>query len=215
MNAVAEVFDVVRLGDVERLRSLISAEPALAGARDDAGVSVILEARYRCRLDLLDVLLAARPRLDVFEAAAVGDVKRVAALIDAEPEIVRAWSPDGFTPLHLAAYFGQAEAVKMLLANGADVVAASRNAMSLAPLHSAAAGGHRAICELLLIHGARVDARQVSGWTPLFSAAARGDGDMVRLFLTHGADPAVRQAQGRTPLDIALEKGHRQMADLL
>jgi ankyrin repeat protein len=82
----------------------------------------------------------------------------VEELLDAEPELSRAWSPDGFTALHYAAFFGQEDTAKILVERGADLRVVSTNPeIRVAPLQSAAAGGHDSIVELLLEHGAELD----------------------------------------------------------
>ncbi|HEX6941129.1 MAG TPA: ankyrin repeat domain-containing protein [Longimicrobiales bacterium] len=215
MNAIGAAFDAVQSGDAEALRELIASDPTLAAARNDYGLSILLHARHHGRMDLVGILLEADPPLDIFEAAALGRADRARELLDEDPSLVDAWSVDGFTPLHLAAYFGQPETVRVLLEHGACPTTASRNPMALTPLHSAAASGNREICEMLLAHGADVNARQHGGWTPLFSAAARGDVAMVQLFLDHGADHELTQAEGKTPRDLAAERGHDRAARLL
>ncbi|HEX7118308.1 MAG TPA: ankyrin repeat domain-containing protein [Longimicrobiales bacterium] len=215
MNAIGTVFEAVQAGDVEGLKQLIADDPKLAAARNDHGLSILLHARHHWRMEMVDILLEADPPLDIFEAAALGRDDRTRELLDEDPSLVDAWSVDGFTPLHLAAYFGQSEAVRTLLARGADATVPSRNPMALTPLHSAAASGSHEICELLLEHGAEVNARQQGGWTPLFCAAARGDVAMTQLFLDHGADASLTQAEGKTPCDLAAERGHHKVVQLL
>jgi ankyrin repeat protein len=72
-----------------------------------------------------------------------------------------AWSGDGFTALHLAAFFGEAGAARVLLSSGADVHALSRNPLAVPPLQSAVAAGERELAQLLLEAGARPDARNI------------------------------------------------------
>ncbi len=186
-----DLFAAIAEGDVEQVRSLLDADPALAGGRDPSGVSAVLSARYRHRMDLVAAVLEAEPDLDVFDAAALGRVDRLRQLLDEEPDRVRAWSGDGFTPLHLAAFFGQPEATAMLLDAGADVGAVAGNAMQVQPLHSAVAGRDVESVRLLLAAGADPDARQHGGWTPLMAARQHGDGAVERLLLDHGATDAV------------------------
>ena len=186
-----DLFAAIAEGDVEQVRSLLRADPALAGGRDPSGVSAVLSARYHHRMDLVAAVLEAEPDLDVFDAAALGRVDRLRQLLDEEPDRVRAWSGDGFTPLHLAAFFGQPEATAMLLDAGADVGAVARNAMQVQPLHSAVAGRDVESVRLLLAAGADPDARQHGGWTPLMAARQHGDGAVERLLLDHGATDAV------------------------
>src|SRR5205823_1120514 len=115
-------------------------EPSAASAKDDQGLSAVLQAQYRGRSDMVAVLRPAVEDLDVFEASALGETDRVRAVVGADPGLVRGWSPDGFTPLHLAVFFGHLETARELLQRGADLTAVSRNAMTVMPLHSAAAG---------------------------------------------------------------------------
>ena len=97
--------------------------------------------------------------------------------------LARAFSPDGFTPLHLAAYFGREAMAGMLLEHGAEPGAVSRNAMALEPLHSAAVSRSLAIVKRLLERRAEVNARQHGGWTPLHAAAFNGDVPMAECLL--------------------------------
>src|SRR2546427_9968681 len=96
--------------------------------------SASLAEMYEGNTDALAALLAARPELDVFEAAAVGDAARIRQLVRARPPLVEAVRGDGWTALHLAAYFGQGEAGGRLLAPGADPRAPPRNRPANTPL---------------------------------------------------------------------------------
>ena len=210
-----EVILAVRAGDVEELKALLKEDPKLAAARDDDGLSALLIATYENQIEVAEVLLSVLKDLDVFEAAALGRTDRLARLLDADPGAVAAWSPDGFTPLHLASFFGQADTVQLLLDRGGDVNAVSQNRMHVMPLHSAAASGRRRVVELLLEHAADVDARQHGGWTPLQEAAARGDAETVAMILAAGADPSIPKDDGTTARDIAAAEGHDEVVKLL
>jgi ankyrin repeat protein len=164
---------------------------------------------------MVDVLMASGPELNVFEAAAVGRVDRVRELLDADPEVARAWAPDGFTALQLAAFFGHPEIVALLLDRGADVRAVARNDMGVMPLHAACASGQVDVARMLLAHGAPIDAAEHGGYTPLHEAAGRGDVALARLLLGHGADPALPKADGQTPRDLAAAKGDDELVALL
>ena len=214
MNS-GRVIEAVKEGDAARLQELVAAEPGAASARDGDGTSALIHAVYRDRRDLVDILLSARPTIDVFEAAAIGHDDKLTSLLDREPELVNAWSRDGFTPLHLAAFFGHEGATRLLLKKGADASVISHSPMGVAPLHSAAAGDHPSVARLLVEAGADVNARQRGGWVPLHSAAANGDIELVRFLLERGADPDARQDEGQSAADLAAEKGHAEIVALL
>ena len=211
MNA-AELFAAVEAGDESRVRSLVAETPGLASARDDAGLPVVLAARYRNQLGMVDALLAAGPELDVFSAAAVGDTERLAELLDDDPAAVDAVAVDGFRPLQLAAFFGQPEAARLLLERGAPVEAVSGNDAGLRALHSAVAGRHVEVVALLLGAGADPGPRQRGGFTPLMAAALHGDEPIVAALLAAGADVTARSDDGRDAAAMAEEGGHTDLA---
>lgn len=206
------VIEAVKDGDAARLRRLLEEHPRAASARDDEGTSALLHAVYRDRLDLVDILLLAKPRVDAFEAAALGKVDLLKNEIEKNPELISAWSHDGFTLLHLAAFFGHEDAVRYLLDHGGDVSLVSRSPMGVTPLHSAVAGDHAGVARLLVESGADVNVRQRGGWTPLHSAAANGDGALVEFLLAGGADRDAAQDEGKTAADLAEEKGHAELS---
>jgi ankyrin repeat protein len=184
-----DLFEAIAAGEVAQVTLLVRADPGLASGRGADGVSAVLTARYRQRQDLVDAVLAAAPDLDVFDAAALGAVDRLTELLDADPDLANAWATDGFTPLSLAAFFGQPRAVSVLLDRGAHVGAVSRNAMEVQPLHAATAARNAEAVVLLLEAGADPDARQHGGWTPLAAARHGGQDAIAEILLAHGADP--------------------------
>jgi ankyrin repeat protein len=174
-------------------------------------ISPLLQAVYRGDRESVDSLLAERPPSDVFEAAAVGDVERLHELLDADPLLVHAESSDGAGALHLAAYFGHPDAVRLLIDRGADVNAHARGFNGVAPINSAAATSgsdeptSTECVRLLLAAGADANARQRSGSTALHAAAQSGCAEMARLLVEHGADPDAETDDGRTPRGMAPE----------
>ena len=207
-----EMFDAIDAGDEARLAGLLATEPGLAGERDDDGVSAVLHARYRDNHDAVAQLLATDPELDAFDAAAVGRPDRLADLLARDRTRATAFSSDGFTALHLAAFFGQAEAARLLIAHAAAPNVVSRNAIKVMPLHSAAAGDHLAVARLLVAAGADVNAPQLQGYRPLHAAAQNGNAELVELLLAAGADPNARNDAGQSPADLAAAAGHEDLA---
>ncbi|HEX8004690.1 MAG TPA: ankyrin repeat domain-containing protein [Mycobacteriales bacterium] len=179
------------------------------------GVSDLMAAVYRGDAAARDAILARRAPADVFEAAAVGDAARLGELLDGDAALAGAVAADGFTPLHLASFFGHAEAVRTLLARGAALETVAENPMRVRPLHSAAASGDTEVVRLLAGAGADVNARQEGGFVPLHAVAQNGDAAAVDLLLAAGADAAARTDDGRSAADLAREAGHADLADRL
>jgi ankyrin repeat protein len=158
-------------------------------------LSPLMQALYEGKTEEARAIADARSDLDVFEAAAIGNTDRLSALLDDDPSLVNAWSEDGFTALHFAAFFGHPAAAKLLAERGADLEARSTNeqfALDARPLHSATAAGQREVCEVLLDAGADVNAVQHGRYTPLLEARQNGDEELAQLLLERGADPTAR-----------------------
>ena len=164
-----------------------------------------MEALYAGRTDEARALASARSDLDVFEAAAIGDVERLRTLLDDNAALANAWSEDGFTALHFTAFFGHPDAAKLLTERGADLEARSTNeqfALDAAPLHSASAAGQLEVCGVLLDAGADVNAVQHGGYTALLDAAANGNMELVDFLVERGADTTARLDDGRGVDDL-------------
>jgi ankyrin repeat protein len=142
-------------------------------------VSPLLQALYEGRAE--DAEKLRRPDLDLFEAAALGDVPRLRELLDAGAD-PSAFAPDGYTPLQLATFFGHREAGELLIDRGADLTAVSKNEMDTYPLQAAVAGGHTEIARLLLDAGAPPTARNLA------SARQSGNTELEQLLLERGAE---------------------------
>jgi uncharacterized protein len=210
-----DVLAAIEAGDAEALRELIASNPSLAEGVDEAGVSVLLQAKYRGENDLVEILRAAKPALDLFEAAALGEDARVSELLDAEPYRVSGLSADGFSLLHLAVFFAHPSTAQLLLDRDADVNAEADNSSHVQPLHSAAAGRSAECVRVLLDAGADVDARQHGGYTALMEAALQGNEEMVRALIDAGADPTLTDDGGRNSIEFARAEGHTGVAELL
>src|SRR5215471_15684255 len=114
-----EFFAAVHDNDQKRVEQLLNSDPSLISARNANGVSALMQARYEGRHEIVDLLRGRGIDLDVFEAATLGDVDQLRKLLSAEPSLTKAYSADGFTALHLAAFFGQPDAAEELLQAGA------------------------------------------------------------------------------------------------
>jgi len=210
-----EFFDAIRAGDRGKIDSLLTSNATLLSAKDETGRDPFTAAKYAGRNEIAALLLEKGVPLDLFAACIAGAEQRVVELAGRDRASINNYSPDGWTPLHLACFFGHATIAEALLVHGADVHAQSHNAMQNMPLHAAAAGKNCDAVRILIEHGADVNARQHGGWTAIHAAAQNGDVEMVRLLIASGADVQARAANNQNALDLALTKGHQAVVNLL
>jgi ankyrin repeat protein len=211
------IFDAISSGDAARVERKLAREPGAIDERDDEGLSPLMRALYEDRTAIVELLRGRQPRLDVFEAAALGDVEALTQALGRSKKRAGSFSRDGFTPLHLAAFFGHPDAVTLLLDRGADIDVRSTNRRlrSVTPLHSATAGHRTDVAVLLLERGADPNAAQPGGWTALHLAAANGDVALCRALLKHRAKRTAMSDDRTRPLDFAIENRHHEVVRLL
>ncbi len=211
-----QFISLVRRGATTEIAEQVQHDPSMAQSRDAQGVSALLWAVYSGQTVVRDFLLSGLETLDVHEAAAVGDLPRLESVLKQDPSLARAVSSDGWPPLHLAAAFGGAPAVMVLLEHGADVHQVATSAMQNQALHAAISlSRDAATVRLLLAHGAEVNAREAGGYTPLHQAASAGRLELVDILLAAGADAAMQCNRGKTAAAYAKEKNHAEIAERL
>ena len=212
--AASALFEAIKAGELDRVKTMVSTDPSLVDARDAQG-SAILTAVYHRQQEIVNLLVARGAALSLFDAAAAGEIERVERLLAERPADVSAYSPDGWTPLHLAAFFGHSKIVELLLAHDADVSARSRNPNGNTPLHAALAANQKMAAALLIGHGADLDAVDAGGWRPLHLAAANNNLDSMRTLVAQGADVTATNKEGLTAIQMAEQKNHKEAAALL
>jgi uncharacterized protein len=214
MSDSAAFIDAIKAGEFDRVKAMVTVDPALVESRSRNGESAILTAVYHGQKEIVNLLVARGAELTIFEASAAGEFERIERLID-ERAPINGYSPDGWTPLHLAAFFGHAKIAELLLAHGADVTAISKNSNRNTPLHAALAGNRKFVAGLLIGRSADVNAVDGAGWRPLHIAAANNNLDAMKALIAQGADVHSANADGQTPFSLAQEKNHREAAALL
>jgi uncharacterized protein len=207
------LLEAIKSGDVTAAKTIVATDPTALTSGEDQG-SAVLTALYNGQLEIAE-FLASRVDLDVFEAAAIGDAPRLKQILAADSSITRQ-SSDGWTPLHLAAFFGRTDAARVLIEAGADLKTLSANSTGNTPLHAALAGrGDEELVLRMLMAGADASAGAADGYTPLHVAASRGNQRMCDLLIRYRAQPSAKMKDGRTPADIASERSHDALADYL
>jgi uncharacterized protein len=216
-SSSAAFIDAIKAGEFERVKAMVSAEPTLIDARSGTGDSAILTAVYHRQKEIVNLLVARGATLSLFDACAAGEFERVERLLEenAGAPGVNDYSADGWTPLHLAAFFGHAKIAELLIAHHADVLARSRGANGNTALHAALAGNHKFVAALLIGHGADVNAADAQGWRPLHLAAANNNMEVMKQLIAQGADVNAANGEAKTALSLATEKNHREAAVLL
>jgi uncharacterized protein len=210
-----EIIALVKTGQNDLLSEKLAEHPALAQIKTDQGISLLQLASYCRNQSAVDTIRRYKKSLDLFEAASLGETEIVTVFLSNEPETIDSFSPDGFTALGLASFFGHLLLVKVLLEKGANPNIASTNQFKVAPIHSACAISNLDIAALLITYGANVNAKQQQGVTPLHSAAHHGHFELSKLLIDSGADPNAKLDNGQTPLAMAMENGFQETAELL
>ena len=173
------IFELIDAGDAEGLRALLAREPEQAALHDDQGLTALMRAAYRGG-DVFAAVRDADPPLEPFDRIMVGESEGLP-----EPN---ARTPDGFTPLHMAAFAHNAQAARTLLEAGADPnVVATASFARVTPLGTCAFAGANEVAKLLLEHGADTELTGDGDATPLRVAEANGNDELRELLLAHGA----------------------------
>jgi ankyrin repeat protein len=210
-------FALARADDVDGLTAALATMPAGRTLRNSAGESLFQFSVYHGRAKCAALLRQHEP-LGFHEAALAGDAARVDALLDAAPWAIDLLSPDGWTALHLAAFFGGDAVVVRLLERGADASVWARAFETNLPIHAACAGrriGKAAFAKLVAATG-DPDVSPTNGYSALMEAAMIGFGDAAEVLLAAGADRTLRHPEkNMTAAEFAAAAGHAALAERL
>ncbi|XP_040217951.1 ankyrin-3 isoform X11 [Rana temporaria] len=170
---------------------------------------------------LLENDTKGKVRLPALHIAARKDDTKAAALLlqndhnaDVESKmVVNRTTESGFTPLHIAAHYGNINVATLLLSRGAAVDFTARN--DITPLHVASKRGNGNMVKLLLDRGAKIDAKTRDGLTPLHCGARSGHEQVVEMLLDRGAPILSKTKNGLSPLHMATQGDHLNCVQLL
>ncbi|MAY25237.1 MAG: ankyrin repeat domain-containing protein [Polycyclovorans sp.] len=215
MSDVRPLMHAIQNRDTEAARAALARDASQATDPLPGGLSPLMFALYNGAQEIAELLRAYRP-LSLHEAVALDDTPAVARHVLDAPDAIRRHSVDGWTPLHLAAFFGQRDALLVLIGLGAPIDSISENPMQNTPMHAAIAGpAGEQMAPLLIGFGADVHHVGGSGITALHLAATRGFNGLTRLLMARGVDRSLKTEDDKTAADLARERGHLDVAHLL
>ncbi len=218
-NSNSQFFESIKSGDIEYVKNAIAETPELTNAKDENGVSAVMTGLYNGQSGMSDFLVEQGAVLNFFEASALNKVAQVEQSLKDNETLINEYTPDGFSALGLACFFGATDVIKSLLKAGANPDSSSKNLMKVSPIHSAAANRAPAmaleLCTILIDHGADINVAQHQGWTPLQQAAMHGQADVVKLLLANGADKTAEADDGSTASSLAESQGFDEIVGLL
>jgi ankyrin repeat protein len=177
---VATIFELIDEGDADGIRALLAADPAARDLRNGERHSPLMYAAFRGRGPAFDAILDTGEPDDPWDRLVGGYADGLPA-----PD---AWTPDGFTPLHLAAFVDNVPAATALLADGADPnVLATASFARVTPLGTCAFSGALGVARVPLEHGADPRIGEDGAYTVEAEAIARGNEELAKLIEDAGA----------------------------
>ncbi|XP_075836139.1 ankyrin-3 isoform X7 [Microtus pennsylvanicus] len=176
----------------------------------DQVVSLLLENDTKGKVRLPALHIAARK--DDTKAAALLLQNDNNADVESKMVVNRA-TESGFTPLHIAAHYGNINVATLLLNRAAAVDFTARN--DITPLHVASKRGNANMVKLLLDRGAKIDAKTRDGLTPLHCGARSGHEQVVEMLLDRAAPILSKTKNGLSPLHMATQGDHLNCVQLL
>jgi ankyrin repeat protein len=208
---MSEIHDVIRQGDLEKLRTLLDGQPVLISSVDENGTTPLHRAAARGHRGVLEILLAKNADVNAKDNVGCSPLHNaVCGSVFHYDQIS-----------HVGCSGGEKVAAELLIESGADINIKD-NDRGWTPLHHAASIGATNMVVLLLSNGADVDAQSGGGHSPLSLASskvaqllkARQAGpfstdpysyiETSKALLAKGADSNVNDDSGRSYLNALL-----------
>ncbi|XP_035461262.2 ankyrin-3 isoform X23 [Scophthalmus maximus] len=223
-NGFTPLYMAAQENHLEVVRFLLEHSASQSMATED-GFTPLAVALQQGHDQVVSLLLEndtkGKVRLPALHIAARKDDTKAAALLlqndhnaDVESKMmVNRTTESGFTPLHIAAHYGNINVATLLLNRGAAVDFMARN--DITPLHVASKRGNSNMVKLLLDRGSKIDARTKDGLTPLHCGARSGHEQVVEILLDRGAPFLSKTKNGLSPLHMATQGDHLNCVQLL
>lgn len=206
-----------RSGDVEKIKTLVTASPTLINEKNRYGDTPLFAAVENMQLEAAKTLLGAGASVEgmfrrdwrmLHAVAFVGEPgkiaperrKAMAVLLIEHGADASGANDAGTTPLHMAVLRGRMELLETLVAAKANINA--KDIKESTPLHFAARFNQPKVIEWLVKHGANPNAPDRMGNTPLHDAVHRFKKEAFYALIKAGADPNARNDLRRTPLHL-------------
>ncbi|MEQ1827856.1 MAG: ankyrin repeat domain-containing protein [Pirellula sp.] len=161
----------------------------------------------------LSMLAPAEENRALVDAAEKKDWQLVQRLLKDPTTNVNQTQADRMTALHWAAYWSDANAVRILL--GTSIPRDEANLYGVTPLALACENGNAEIVRLLVKAGANIHYELPGKQTLLMTAARGGKADTVAILVEAGADVLGTDRSGQTPLMWAAAAGSAEVVRLL
>lgn len=233
MDDIQRIIEAAKMGRIDEVASLIDLNPSLTTAANMFGSRAVHAAHFAGHPEIVDLLTSRGLVIDGYLSTELGLLDRLEAELEQDREFARQFNASGQTALHGACYWGQVEAARLLLSNGADPSIRTRDSfLVIRPLGCAVASPDVPnpsdnednvieLVRLLLKTGADVNGRRRDGLTALHGAAYRGHCRVIELLLENGADRSLTGYDGAGPhagqaaKDVAVAQGKLDAAALL
>jgi len=188
-SPIEKLFDVLEHGEIKAFRSMLSKYADIDLCERNAGDKTLLHvAAMKGKHEAIEALLKmSGADIDIDTCTDRRDVEG--------PHLT------DVTPLMLAAQYGHADAVRVLIAAGANIEA--MNSMQYSVLMHAICFNKPDIVDILLAAGARVDGITPPTETLLGAAATYAEGGVLTALIHAGADVNATNSNGDTPLMAA------------
>jgi ankyrin repeat protein len=163
-----EIHNAAALGELEKVKTILTGRPELANSRDNNGWQPIHHAAYGGNKEILELLLTYKADIN-------------AKVEQRHP----AGGNLNWTPLHIAADRGRIEVVRYLIEKGANLEA--KDVYDQTPLFLACLQGNTEVLQVLVEAKADVNPKNKKGKTPLQRAIEAEKRAVIEFLRANGA----------------------------